>query len=64
MSTTTAPTTTLKDLPRPQIVAREVPRRRKAWIDWVATVDHKKIGIMYMVTAFVFFLRGRRSRRC
>ncbi len=58
MSTTTAPTTTLKDLPRPQIVAREVPRRRKAWIDWVATVDHKKIGIMYMVTAFVFFLVG------
>ena len=58
MSTTTAPTTTLKDLPRPQIVAHEVPRRRKAWIDWVATVDHKKIGIMYMVTAFVFFLVG------
>ena len=58
MSTTTAPTTTVKDLPRPQIVAHEVPRRRKAWIDWVATVDHKKIGIMYMVTAFVFFLVG------
>ena len=58
MSTTTAPTTTLKDLPRPQIVAHEVPRRRKAWIDWVTTVDHKKIGIMYMVTAFVFFLVG------
>ena len=57
-TTTTAPTTTLKDLPRPQVVAHEVPRRRKAWIDWVATVDHKKIGIMYMVTAFVFFLVG------
>ena len=57
-TTTTAPTTTLKDLPRPQIVAHEVPRRRKAWIDWVTTVDHKKIGIMYMVTAFVFFLVG------
>jgi cytochrome c oxidase subunit 1 len=57
-TTTTAPTTTLKDLPRPQVVAHEVPRRRKAWIDWVTTVDHKKIGIMYMVTAFVFFLVG------
>ena len=32
-TTTTAPTTTLKDLPRPQVVAHEVPRRRKAWID-------------------------------
>ncbi|HEX3394028.1 MAG TPA: cytochrome c oxidase subunit I [Acidimicrobiales bacterium] len=25
---------------------------------WVTTVDHKKIGIMYGVTAFVFFLLG------
>jgi cytochrome c oxidase subunit I len=58
MSTTTVPTTRLKDLPRPQVVAHEVPRRRKAWIDWVTTVDHKKIGILYMVTAFVFFLVG------
>jgi cytochrome c oxidase subunit I len=58
MSTTTVPATSLKDLPRPQSVAHEVPRRRKAWIDWVTTVDHKKIGILYMVTAFVFFLVG------
>jgi cytochrome c oxidase subunit I len=51
-------TTTIKDTPRPQIVAHGVPRQRRAWIDWVTTVDHKKIGIMYMVTAFVFFLVG------
>ena len=25
---------------------------------WVTTVDHKRIGIMYMYTAFVFFLFG------
>ena len=25
---------------------------------WLSTVDHKKIGIMYGVTAFVFFLAG------
>jgi cytochrome c oxidase subunit I len=25
---------------------------------WLTTVDHKKIGIMYCVTAFVFFLAG------
>jgi cytochrome c oxidase subunit I len=48
----------LKDRPRPEIVAHTVPRPRRAWLDWVATVDHKKIGIMYMVTAFVFFLVG------
>jgi cytochrome c oxidase subunit 1 len=51
-------TTAIKDLPRPQIVAHAVPRPRKAWLDWVTTVDHKKIGILYMVTAFVFFLVG------
>src|SRR5438046_4456112 len=26
--------------------------------DWIMTTDHKKIGIMYMVTAFFFFLVG------
>ncbi|MCH7511236.1 MAG: hypothetical protein IIB19_02605, partial [Chloroflexi bacterium] len=25
---------------------------------WITTVDHKRIGIMYGVTAFVFFLAG------
>src|SRR3982751_4060904 len=44
--------------PRPQIVAHAVPWPRKAWLDWVTTVDHKKIGTLYMVTAFVFFLVG------
>ncbi len=28
------------------------------WLSWLVTVDHKKIGIMYLVTAFVFFLIG------
>ncbi len=27
-------------------------------MEWLTTVDHKKIGIMYMVAAFVFFLLG------
>jgi cytochrome c oxidase subunit 1 len=56
--TTTTTKPTIKDVPRPQVVAHSVPRRRRAWIDWVTTADHKKIGIMYMVTAFVFFLVG------
>lgn len=25
---------------------------------WITTVDHKRIGIMYGVTAFIFFLIG------
>ncbi|HEX2184414.1 MAG TPA: cytochrome c oxidase subunit I [Chloroflexota bacterium] len=33
---------------------------RREWVgwQWLATVDHKKIGILYMVSAFVFFLIG------
>ena len=27
-------------------------------IDWILTIDHKKIGILYTVTAFLFFLVG------
>src|SRR4030088_1658871 len=44
----------------PQVLAREVtaPRQTKRWIDWVTTTDHKKIGIMYLVTTFVFFILG------
>lgn len=28
------------------------------WEEWITTVDHKKIGIMYIVLAFVMLLRG------
>ncbi|HEY1013897.1 MAG TPA: cytochrome c oxidase subunit I [Herpetosiphonaceae bacterium] len=31
---------------------------RRGWMDWITTVDHKKIGIMYLVTALVFFVIG------
>jgi cytochrome c oxidase subunit I len=46
--------------PVPQVIAHAVarPRRRNRWIDWVMTTDHKKIGIMYLVLTFVFFMLG------
>lgn len=28
------------------------------WKEWITTVDHKKIGIMYIIVAFVMFVRG------
>ncbi len=31
---------------------------RSSRFDWVATVDHKQIGVMYMVTALFFFVLG------
>jgi cytochrome c oxidase subunit 1 len=44
----------------PQVITDKVvrPRQTKRWIDWVLTTDHKKIGIMYLVLTFVFFLLG------
>src|SRR3954453_23076309 len=49
----------LRKMPRPQVLARDVPRpARQRWLSWVATTDHKRIGILYMVTAFVFFMVG------
>ena len=30
----------------------------RGWVSWVTTTDHKRIGIMYLVTTFVFFLLG------
>src|SRR5437763_14499085 len=46
--------------PIPQIVTDQVdkPRKSKRWLDWVMTTDHKRIGIMYLVLTFVFFLLG------
>ena len=34
------------------------PDRYRNWMDWLTTVDHKKIGIMYGLSALFFFLLG------
>ncbi len=46
--------------PVPEILRHKVeqPRQTRQWLDWVLTTDHKKIGIMYLVLTFVFFLLG------
>jgi cytochrome c oxidase subunit I len=56
MATITEPTLR----PVPQVIAHEVesPRQSRRWVDWVLTTDHKKIGIMYLVLTFVFFMLG------
>ena len=28
------------------------------WKEWITTVDHKKIGVMYIIAALVMFVRG------
>ena len=32
--------------------------RRSTVLEWLTTTDHKKIGVMYIVTAFAFFMLG------
>jgi cytochrome c oxidase subunit I len=53
------PELALRDVPRPEVTAREVERPLRArWLEWVLTTDHKRIGILYLVTTFVFFVLG------
>src|ERR1700712_2456166 len=42
----------------PVIIAHSVEPEPRGWVSWVTTTDHKRIGIMYIVTTFVFFLMG------
>ena len=61
MAVTTPSTVTgTEQRPVPQIGAHQVtvPRTSRRWIDWVMTTDHKRIGIMYLVLTFVFFILG------
>ena len=34
------------------------PTHPKGIWNWITTIDHKKIGILYGVTAFILFLSG------
>jgi cytochrome c oxidase subunit 1 len=44
--------------PIPQLSAARAAREPSGWTSWFTTTDHKRIGIMYMVTTFVFFCLG------
>ncbi|MDI7047861.1 cbb3-type cytochrome c oxidase subunit I, partial [Escherichia coli] len=37
---------------------RELWEARPGWRGWFSTVDHKTIGLRYLVTAFLFLLAG------
>src|SRR5215210_5659303 len=42
----------------PEITVHSVEPEPKGWVSWVTTTDHKRIGILYLVATFVFFLMG------
>jgi len=63
MAITSEPTpatepTTVRARPRPQIATGIVEPRGGGWTSWVTTVDHKRIGILYLFTTFLFFILG------
>src|SRR5947208_1952204 len=44
--------------PLPQITSDRIEPEARGWTSWITTTDHKRIGILYMVTTFVFFCLG------
>jgi len=44
----------------PQIATTEVakPAPLQRWVSWFTTTDHKRVGILYIVTTFAFFAVG------
>jgi cytochrome c oxidase subunit I len=48
----------LRAVPRPQLIADRVIPEPRGWTSWITTTDHKRIGVLYLYTTFVFFLLG------
>jgi len=44
--------------PVPILTTSRVAPEARGWTSWITTTDHKRIGILYMVTTFVFFCLG------
>src|SRR5438552_2009914 len=50
--------------PLPQITSDRIEPEPRGWTSWITTTDHKRIGILYMVTTFVFFCLGGVEDAC
>jgi cytochrome c oxidase subunit I len=42
----------------PELAMHGLRARPAGWLSWLTTTDHKKIGIMYLVATFMFFILG------
>jgi cytochrome c oxidase subunit I len=49
------------ELPRPALPEAH-EERRGGLVEWVTTVDHKKVGLLYIFTAVAIFALGGSSR--
>jgi cytochrome c oxidase subunit I len=54
----TTPNAAASPAGNPEVVMRGIKEPPRGWLSWLTTTDHKKIGILYLVTTFVFFLLG------
>lgn len=50
----------MTDIPMtPGLIAEDAPAPvRSAWLEWASTVDHKRIGLLYLFTTLFFFCVG------
>jgi len=50
----------VSDIPiTPRLLEEPAPCAREgAWLEWISTVDHKRIGILYLATTLFFFAVG------
>jgi cytochrome c oxidase subunit 1 len=55
--TTTAPRPNVQEVP-PGLSNASVVRKGNLFVDWLTTTDHKKIGYLYLITSFIYFLIG------
>ena len=57
-ATTTTPATVGEGAAAQPLGVYTRPKGGNGWRDWVTTVDHKKIGILYGAAALFFFAIG------
>jgi cytochrome c oxidase subunit I len=43
---------------RPEIVTHGARTEPTGWLAWLTTTDHKRIGLLYLLTTFLFFVIG------
>ena len=55
--TTTAPRPSVTEIPEGLSNIR-VAKKGNLFVDWMTTTDHKKIGYLYLITSFMYFLIG------
>ena len=55
--TQTAPRPYVAEVP-PGLANPGVARKGNVFVDWLTTTDHKKIGYLYLITSFAYFLIG------